>query len=124
MDTILNVGISDYTVGAITQINPGLLHFALDLHRRFLYQYGVLVLRHPAQRYENILEEARDRDDVTSDDKLSVDALTYVLSEFRRFTHAPENPMEQLKNIIEAMYEHSYTPQYVIILNSILIYVR
>lgn len=111
MDTILNVGMSDIVVEYLVQLNPGLLRFALDLHRRFLNQYGVLVLRNSAYKYEKILTEARERDSVQSNDKLSVDALTFVVAEFRRFTNVPEDPYEQLKNVIEAMYQHSYSPK-------------
>jgi pyruvate, orthophosphate dikinase len=112
MDTILNVGMSDQVVEALIDLNPGLRRFALDLHRRFLYQYGILVQRNPAHRYEKILTDARERDHVHSDDKLSVDALTYIVSEYRRMTSVPEDPYEQLACIIEAMYQHSYSPRY------------
>ena len=111
MDTILNVGMSDIVVEYLLQLNPGLKRFALDLHRRFLHQYGVLVLRHSSNKYEKILTEARARDDVQSNDKLSVDGLTFVVSEFRRFTNVPEDPYEQLHKVIEAMYQHSYSPK-------------
>jgi hypothetical protein len=112
MDTILNVGMSDQVVHYLIELNPGLRHFALDLHRRFLYQYGILVLRNPAHKYEKILTEARDRDHVTSNDKLSVDALTFIVSEYRRITQVPEDPFQQLCAVIEAMYQHSYSPRY------------
>jgi pyruvate, orthophosphate dikinase len=112
MDTILNVGMSDQVVEYLIELNPGLRRFALDLHRRFLYQYGVLVQRNPAHRYEKILTDARERDNVHSNDKLSVEALTFIVSEYRRLTNAPEDPYEQLACVIEAMYQHSYSPRY------------
>lgn len=118
MEAIFYVGMSDSLVGSLTQINPGLLSFALDLYSRFILQYGVLVYRIPPQRYENILQDAHKRYPLTCTDniirkekeKLSRDGLLFVITEFKRFTHVPENPMEQLKMIIEAIYSHSYIP--------------
>ena len=112
MDSILNVGMSDQVVHYLIDLNPGLRHFALDMHRRFLYQYGILVLRNPASKYEKILTAARDRDGVQTIEELSVDALTYIVSEYRRITRVPEDPYEQLTAVIEAMYQHSYSPRY------------
>lgn len=112
MDTVLNVGITDSTVEYIIAQNPGHTRFALDLHRRFLYSFGTLVQRNNAIRYQRVLATARDMDRVDSNDQLTVDGLTYVVGEFRTLTKAPDDPYEQLRMIVEAMYQHGFSPRF------------
>lgn len=112
MDSILNVGMSDSVVEALINLNQGYTRFALDLHRRFLYMFGTLVLRNATSKYERVLAQAMDQDRVDSASALSVEGLTFVVGEFKRFTSAPDDPYLQLRMVIEAMYQHSFTPRY------------
>lgn len=111
MDTILNVGMNDVVVSYLTGLNQGYTKFALDLHRRFLYMFGVLVLRNSAAKYERVLATAMDMDEVDNVASLTCQGLAYVVGEFKRFTAAPDDPYEQLDMVIEAMYQHSLSPR-------------
>lgn len=80
-------------------------HFAIDTYRRFLQDYGILVNKVDSSLYRDILTRARLRDDVDSDTKLSTDALLHVLEEFKRITDAPEDPYDQLRAVIDALFQ-------------------
>lgn len=110
MDTVLNVGMTDTVVTYLSELNQGYTKFALDLQRRFIYMFGTLVLRIPTAKYERVLARAVERDGVTNPSALSVDSLLYVVSEFKEFTNVPEDPYLQLRMVIEAMYQHSFSP--------------
>jgi pyruvate, orthophosphate dikinase len=110
MDTVLNVGVTDATVTYLTELNQGYTKFALDLQRRFIYMFGTLVLRLPTAKYERVMAHAVQRDGVTNPSALSVDSLLYLVREFKQFTAVPEDPYIQLRMVIEAMYQHSFSP--------------
>jgi hypothetical protein len=109
LDTILNVGMSDAVVALLTDL--GYSKFALDLHRRFLYMFGTLVLRNAASKYERVLAQALGMEGVNNVAALSAEGLVFVVGEYKRFTAVPEDPYLQLRMVIEAMYQHSLSPR-------------
>ncbi|CAE7456161.1 ppdK, partial [Symbiodinium microadriaticum] len=102
MDTVLNVGINDGCVLAITECT-GNRRFALDLHRRFLQMFGTTVLKVSHQEYESRLADAMSRDGVDSDTQLSTDSLIYLIGEFKSLSPVPEDPHVQLLMVVEEM---------------------
>src|ERR1700726_3838917 len=69
MDTILNLGLNDETVQALTKItsNP---RFALDSYRRLIQMFGSVVLGIDGEKFEHALREAKKRAGVKTDPEL------------------------------------------------------
>ena len=103
MDTILNVGINDACVVAITECT-GNRHFALDLHRRFLQMFGTTVLKVHHTEYDRRIAAALTRDKVTCETQLSTDSLVFLIDEFKALSPVPQEPHVQLMMAIEAVF--------------------
>ena len=58
MDTVLNLGLNDATVGGLAR-RTGDERFARDSHRRFIQMFGDIVLKVDAERFEEALENLK-----------------------------------------------------------------
>ena len=115
MDTILNLGINDQVVEALT-VKTGNAKFAWDSYRRFLQMYGSVVMGVEKREgehhdpYEAILDQAKEKAKVTDDSGLSANDLQYVVSEFKKLIKRragkvfPEDPMVQLYGAVNAVF--------------------
>ena len=115
MDTILNLGINDEVVEALSAKtnNP---EFAWDSYRRFLQMYGSVVMGVEAEEgehhdpYEVILDEAKEKAGVEIDSELSEADLKEVVAKFKKLIKErsgedfPEDPMKQLLGAVNAVF--------------------
>ncbi len=107
MDTILNIGLNDETSAGLGALLGD--RFALDAHRRLIQMFGKVVLNAPADRFEDALSGARLAVGVKSDHELNFDALTALISRFRRILEVhgegiPVDPREQVHGAILAVF--------------------
>lgn len=115
MDTILNLGINDEVVEALSA-KTGNSKFAWDSYRRFLQMYGSVVMgveAHAGEHhdpYEVILDKAKAKAGVSDDSGLSEADLRGVVAEFKKLIKKrsgkafPEDPMTQLYGSINAVF--------------------
>ena len=115
MDTILNLGINDTVVEALSA-KTGNPKFAWDSYRRFLQMYGSVVMDVEAKEgehhdpYEVILDKAKAKAGVKDDSGLEESDLRWVVAEFKKLIkkrsgkHFPEDPMEQLYGSVNAVF--------------------
>lgn len=115
MDTILNLGINDEVVEGLAA-KTGNPKFAWDSYRRFLQMYGSVVMEVEAEAgehhdpYEVILDKAKAKAKVDDDSGLSEDDLRWVVAEFKKLIKKragksfPEDPREQLKGAVNAVF--------------------
>jgi len=110
METILNLGLNDRTVrGLAARVGSG-PRFAFDAYRRFLQMYSVIVLGLPKADIEGFLRDTKSRLGVTLDTALPAEALEelcrLLLSHVRDRTGRafPQDPREQLREAIEAVF--------------------
>mgnify|MGYP003344432886 FL=1 len=83
MDTILNLGLNDSTLqGLIKQSKDE--RFAYDAYRRFLQMYSDVVLNVYPHHFETLLDEAKRRAGVDSDNKLPVAELKKLVSDYKQ----------------------------------------
>lgn len=115
MDTILNLGINDEVVEALSKKtnNPS---FAWDSYRRFLQMYGEVVMgveqlaNEHHDPFETILDEAKEKNGVALDSELSLESLQWVVASFKTLIKErtgkdfPQCPMEQLWGAIGAVF--------------------
>ena len=109
MDTVLNLGINDDVVKALIEWS-GDPHFGWDAYRRFVQMYGDVVLGVPEHRFQDVLTELRRSRGVEDDSELSAEDLETATTRFRdiveqeRPGELPEDPMEQVKGAITAVF--------------------
>ena len=115
MDTILNLGINDEVVEALSK-KTGNPKFAWDSYRRFLQMYGSVVMEVEAEAgehhdpYEVILDKAKAKAKVKDDSGLNEKALREVVAEFKALIkkrsgkNFPEDPRAQLKGAVNAVF--------------------
>ena len=99
----MNVGIND----EVTELLAAATHnhrFALDTHRRFLQNFGEVVLGIDRQVYENVLDDARIRWRVQNND-FSVADLQAIIYEFKGIAEVPNDCWCQLRMSMEALYK-------------------
>ncbi len=110
MDTVLNLGLNDVSVGGLaTQTsNP---RFAYDSYRRFVQMFGKIVLDIDGERFEHALASLRKQRGVESDPELTADDLQGLVDVFKGIVREetghdfPQDPREQLRYAIEAVFK-------------------
>ncbi|MGH7128494.1 MAG: PEP/pyruvate-binding domain-containing protein, partial [Planctomycetaceae bacterium] len=110
MDTILNLGLNDDTAAALAR-RTGNERFALDSYRRFVQMYGEVVLGLDSKRFEEELEARKRERGVEQDTDLDVADLRDIVARFKGLVERqtgepfPEDPMEQLRGAIDAVFD-------------------
>ncbi|HII30243.1 TPA: pyruvate, phosphate dikinase [Candidatus Woesearchaeota archaeon] len=109
MDTVLNLGLNEESIhGIIKQI--GNRRFAYDAYRRFIQMFGNVVLGIPSNRFEQVLEDVKEKRRVRLDTELTAEDLEEVATSFKEIVKEetgeffPEEPMKQLYMAIEAVF--------------------
>ncbi|NTV08047.1 MAG: pyruvate, phosphate dikinase, partial [Chlorobium limicola] len=115
MDTILNLGLNSETVEGLAR-KSGNARFAWDCYRRFVQMYGDVVLElKPTDKkqidpFEAILEAKKHEIGITLDTDFSVDDLKEIVAKYKAAIfektgkNFPENPYEQLRGAIGAVF--------------------
>lgn len=116
MDTILNLGINDEVVEAITN-KTGNARFAWDSYRRFVQMYGDVVLglkptkKEDIDPFEEIIEKVKEEKKIELDTQLSTEDLKNLVSLFKKAVKEktghdfPSSPWEQLWGAIIAVFD-------------------
>lgn len=116
MDTILNLGLNDTTVQGLIN-KSGNPRFAYDSYRRFIQMFSNVVLGVPHHHFEHLIEELKERRGVTLDTELGPDDWAALVKEFKSLVREntgsdfPEDPTEQLKGAINAVFDSWNTPR-------------
>ncbi len=115
MDTILNLGLNDETVEALTTKtnNP---RFAWDCYRRFCQMYGDVVMgvqKRPGELhdpFENVIDTLKAEKKVEEDLDLNVDDLKEMVKRFKALIKErtgkafPNNPYDQMWGAVSAVF--------------------
>ncbi|MBU1018998.1 MAG: pyruvate, phosphate dikinase [Patescibacteria group bacterium] len=107
MDTVLNLGLNDSTIqGLIAQ--TGNERFCYDAYRRFIQMFGDVVLGVSHDKFEEALSALKEKKGVTLDTELEAGDLKELTLTFKAIIEEehefPEDPMEQLRLSIEAVF--------------------
>ncbi|HLZ76087.1 pyruvate, phosphate dikinase [Phenylobacterium sp.] len=109
MDTVLNLGLNDETVEGLAKL-AGDRRFAFDSYRRFIQMYSNVVLDLDHHMFEEILDEHKERLDVTIDTALSADDWEAVVADYKRVVADelgqpfPQDPQAQLWGAMGAVF--------------------
>jgi pyruvate,orthophosphate dikinase len=110
MDTVLNLGLNDQTVGAIARAAND-ERFAYDSYRRFITMYCDVVLGVDHHHFEEALEDYKERKGLTLDTDLSADDWKVLVGRYKEIVRAelgrdfPQDPHEQLWGAIGAVFD-------------------
>ncbi|MEQ8718939.1 MAG: pyruvate, phosphate dikinase [Acidimicrobiales bacterium] len=116
MDTVLNVGLSDAAVERLAH-HTGDPRFAFDSYRRLVQMFGTVVLGVRDEPFEDVLTQRRADKGVDSDAELTVEDLREIVSDFKAIvarwsgTTFPDDPFEQLRMAVEAVFASWNTPR-------------
>ncbi|NIX76745.1 pyruvate, phosphate dikinase [Microvirga terricola] len=109
MDTVLNLGLNDVTVGALAK-GAGDKRFAYDSYRRFITMYSNVVLDIGHHHFEETLDAYKDRKGYTLDTDLSADDWKALIPQYKAIVEKalgkpfPQDPHEQLWGAIGAVF--------------------
>jgi pyruvate, orthophosphate dikinase len=109
MDTVLNLGLNDETVEGLAQLS-GDRRFAFDSYRRFIQMYSNVVLDLEHHAFEEILDEHKERLDVTVDTALSAADWEKVVRDYKAEVARqlgrdfPQDPQDQLWGAVGAVF--------------------
>lgn len=104
MDTVLNLGLNDESVRGLAD-TTGDERFAWDSYRRLVQMYGNVVMGVPGEKFEQLLDEARDVAGVASDSELSAEGLGGLVGCFKDLYPFPQEPQEQLAGAVRAVFD-------------------
>ena len=109
MDTVLNLGLNDETVEALSELS-GDRRFAYDSYRRFITMYSDVVLGFEHHHFEEILDTFKDSQGYTLDTDLSAEDWVGLVGKYKdavaRETGKdfPQDPHDQLWGAIGAVF--------------------
>ncbi len=109
MDTVLNLGLNETTLHALIKKTNN-ERFAYDAYRRFITMFGSIVMGIDRQNFEKALEAMKERKGVHLDTDLTAEDLKELVKEFKAIyksetgTEFPEDPYEQLRLAINAVF--------------------
>jgi pyruvate,orthophosphate dikinase len=104
LDTILNIGLNDRSVHGLAGAT-GNDRFAWDAYRRLVQMFGNVVHGIPSEQFERAIEEERDRFGAASDAELPAEALRQLVDRFQSLYEFPQEPLEQLRQAIRAVFD-------------------
>ncbi|NPC43089.1 pyruvate, phosphate dikinase [Nocardioides sp. zg-1230] len=110
METVLNVGLNDTSVGGLAARSED-ERFAQDSYRRLLQMFGGTVLHVDSELFSEALDEAKRAKGTDSDLDLDADDLRGVVETFKAVIKEqtgrdfPQDPREQLDLAIRAVFD-------------------
>ncbi|MEW6399623.1 MAG: pyruvate, phosphate dikinase [Bacillota bacterium] len=115
MDTILNLGLNQYTVAGLgAETDPG---FACDCYRRFIQMFGNVVLKMEHRRFEELLEAKKRALGVEQDQLMPPAAWQELVEDYLALVERetgepfPQDPWDQLRRAIGAVFESWDNPR-------------
>ena len=116
MDTILNLGLNDVSVKGLAKLTDN-EHFAYDAYRRFIAMFSDVVMEIKKSKFEDVLDEFKEKRGVKFDRDLTADDLKEVVERFKAIYKAekgvdfPQDPKEQLMEAIKAVFRSWDNPR-------------
>jgi pyruvate, orthophosphate dikinase len=116
MDTVLNLGMNDTVVEAVAE-KTGNPRFAYDSYRRFIQMFGNVVQEIRKEEFEHIFDGQKKKHGFKLDTQLSAEDLQKIIVGYKQLVRKktgkdfPQNPREQLKMAIAAVFRSWYNPR-------------
>ena len=110
MNTILNLGMNDEIAEGLARktSNP---RFAYDSYRRFIQMFADVVLGVDGEKFEHEISRYKAEHGKTLDVEMTAEDWLAVIAIFKTLTEFPQDPFEQLKLAVEAVFLSWHTPR-------------
>ncbi len=110
MNTILNLGMNDEIVEGLAKKteNP---RFAYDSYRRFIQMFADVVLHIDGEKFEHELTRYKKEHGKQQDVDLDADDWREIVRIYKTLVDFPEDPFEQLRLAVEAVFMSWHTPR-------------
>jgi len=103
LDTVPNLGLKDVSVEGLAAKTEN-ERFAWDSYRRFVQMFGNVVHGIEGSAFEDAIKAAKFERGVETDVELDADALRELTATFKGLYEFPEDPLEQLRQAIRAVF--------------------
>ncbi|MDU5807618.1 MAG: pyruvate, phosphate dikinase [Finegoldia magna] len=116
MDTILNLGLNDKAVIGLAKSTNN-ERFAYDSYRRFIQMFSDVAREIPKVLFENELDKIKQEKNVKDDTDLNSEDLKKIVEKFKQIYKEemnedfPQDPIDQLKYAIEAVFRSWNNPR-------------
>lgn len=116
MDTILNLGLNDKSVKGLAKSTNN-ERFAYDSYRRFIQMFSDVAREIPKVLFENELDKIKEEKNVKDDTDLDSEDLKKIVEKFKEIYKSemneefPQDPIDQLKYAIEAVFKSWNNPR-------------
>lgn len=113
MNTILNLGLNDEITEGLAQ-KTGNPRFAYDSYRRFIQMFADVVLNVDASRFEHELEQYKQANGKALDVDMEAEDWRAIIDIYKTLVDFPEDPFQQLKMAVEAVFLSWHTPRAIV----------
>src|SRR6056297_2551145 len=113
MNTILNLGLNDDIAEGLAK-KTGNARFAYDSYRRFIQMFADVVLAVDAACFEKELERYKAEHGKSQDADMQADDWREIVECYKRLVEFPDDPFEQLKMAVQAVFLSWHTPRAVV----------
>ncbi len=116
MDTILNLGLNEDVVEALSR-KSGNPRWAWDCYRRFIQMYSDVVMEVGKKYFEQLIDKMKEEKGVTQDVELTAEDLKELANQFKAEYKAkigadfPTDPTEQLMGAVKAVFRSWDNPR-------------
>jgi pyruvate,orthophosphate dikinase len=116
MDTVLNLGLNDRTVGSLAA-RAGDARFAYDSYRRFIHMYSDVVLGVEHHFFEDVLGDYKDEKGFVLDTELTAEDWEKLIAAYKAIVERetgkpfPQDPRDQLWGAIGAVFQSWMAPR-------------
>src|SRR4051812_20486315 len=104
LDTVLNLGLNDESVEGLAKTTEN-ERFAWDSYRRFVQMFGNVSRGIPGEQFEDAIKAIKSDRGVKQDTELDVEALKELTAKFMELYEFPQDPQEQLRQAIRAVFD-------------------
>jgi pyruvate, orthophosphate dikinase len=104
LDSILNLGLNDRSVEGLASATDN-ERFAWDSYRRLVQMFGNVAHGVAGRRFEDAIADVKRSAGVKSDAELQPDALKELVKRFQEFYEFPQDPQQQLREAIQAVFK-------------------
>src|SRR3954449_1634157 len=104
LDTVLNLGLNDTSVEGLAKVTEN-ERFAWDSYRRFVQMFGNVSHGIAGEQFEDAIKEVKADRGVKDDTELDVEALKELTRRFMDLYDFPQDPHEQLRQAIRAVFD-------------------
>jgi pyruvate, orthophosphate dikinase len=113
MNTILNLGLNDEIAEGLAR-KTGNPRFAFDSYRRFIQMFADVVLDVDGHLFEEELEKYKQANNRALDVDMTEDDWRNIVEIYKTLADFPEDPFEQLKLAVQAVFLSWHTPRAIV----------